>query len=233
VIPLRDDVRNRHAPLMTVLLIAVNAAIFVWEARMPPAQLEQLVFACGMIPARYPLPAGDCDYLPFLTSMFLHGGWLHALSNLWVLWIFGDNVEDRMGATRFLGFYLLCGLLAGALHWVTNPESRVPTIGASGAIAGVMGAYFVLYPRAKVVMLVPIFFWPFFFEIPAVLFLGFWFVTQFFSGTLALGAGETAGGVAWWAHVGGFVAGILLLPFFYSARHSGAPRRPPPQRQSV
>jgi len=225
VIPLRDDIQHRHAPLMTVLLIAVNALVFVWEARLPEPELERLVFTCGMIPARYPLPAGELDYWPFLTSMFLHGGWLHVISNLWILWIFGGNVEDRMGAARFLVFYVLCGLLAGLLHWATNMDSRIPTIGASGAIAGVMGAYFVLYPHARVVTLIPILFWPLFVNIPAVVFLGFWFVMQFFSGTLAVGAGEEAGGVAWWAHVGGFIAGIVLLPVFYSARHSGRPRR--------
>ena len=142
--------------------------------------------------------------------MFLHGGWMHLVANMWTLWIFGDNVEDVMGPLRFLLFYVLCGLCALLMHVATNPESTVPVVGASGAIAGVMGAYFFLYPHARVLILVPLFIISFFFEIPAVFYLLLWFVTQVFSG-LADGGGA---GVAWWAHIGGFVAGMLLLRFF-------------------
>ena len=160
-------------------------------------------------------------WLPFLvTSMFLHGGWLHVFSNMWTLWIFGDNVEDRLGHGRYLGFYLLSGLAAAAIHTLTNTDSTLPTIGASGAIAGVMGAYFVLFPGARVVTLIPIFFWPLFVELPAILYLGFWFLTQFYSGTLSLAAGRDAGGIAWWAHVGGFLVG--------SGDRPGAPQPRPP-----
>ena len=167
--PLRDDVPTRFFPLMTILLIAGNVAVFIYELRLPPRELEALVYLCGIVPARYPLPLGDLDYMPFLTSMFLHSGWVHMLSNVWILWIFGDNVEDRMGPTRFLFFYLLCGLVAGLTHWSTNMGSQVPTIGASGAIAGVMGAYFLLHPTARVITLIPIFFWPLFVTVPAPL----------------------------------------------------------------
>jgi len=216
--PIRDTVPHRHTPVMTLLLISANLAAFAFELSLSPPELRDLLDLCGVVPARYTdplyasrhrLPAHD--YWPFLTSIFLHGGWLHLISNVWTLWIFGDNVEDRTGPLRFLLFYLSCGLLAGGVHLATNPTSMVPTIGASGAIAGVMGAYFVLFPRARIVTLVPVFFWPLFVELPAVTYLGLWFLLQFFSGTLSLTNGAVAGGIAWWAHVGGFLAGIALL----------------------
>ena len=154
------------------------------------------------------------DYWPFLTSMFLHGGWMHIIGNMWTLWIFGDNVEDRMGPLRFVCFYLLCGIAAGLIHWFTNLDSTLPTVGAFGAIAGVLGAYFFLFPYARVIVLVPVFFLPFFFELPALVYLGFWALSQVWSGTLALVGPGDVGGVAWWAHVGGFMAGIVLHFFF-------------------
>jgi len=150
--------------------------------------------------------------------MFLHGGWMHFISNMWSLWLFGDNVEDCMGHLRFLIFYLLCGLAAGFIHFMFNPTAQVPTIGASGAIAGVMGAYFVMFPTARVITLVPIFFLPYFIEIPAVFYLGIWFMMQLFSGMFSLVLPTGAGGIAWWAHVGGFLFGILVLPFFRRRR---------------
>jgi membrane associated rhomboid family serine protease len=146
--------------------------------------------------------------------MFLHGGWMHVIANMWTLYLFGDAVEDRMGPVRYLIFYLLCGLAAGLTHFLTNPTSPVPCIGASGAIAGVLGAYLVLFPTARILTLIPILFFPFIVEIPAVVFLGIWFASQFFSGTLSLISTQYYEGVAWWAHVGGFVAGIVLLPAF-------------------
>jgi len=149
------------------------------------------------------------DWWPFLTSMFLHGGWLHIIGNMWVLWIFGDNVEDVMGPLRYFLFYMVCGLFAGVTQWLTNFSATVPTIGASGAIAGVLGAYFVLFPRAKIVTLLPIFFWPFFVDLPAVFYLLMWFFLQLFSGAIA-GLSSQVGGIAWWAHVGGFLFGALL-----------------------
>ena len=146
--------------------------------------------------------------------MFLHAGVLHLASNMWFLWIFGDNVEDRMGPWRFLVFYVLCGIIAGQVHWWTNPHSVVPTVGASGSIAGVLGAYIVLYPRARVVTLLLLVFWPLTFEMPAFFFLIYWFAIQLLSGAAALLGPEQIGGVAWWAHVGGFIAGVALLPAF-------------------
>jgi len=151
--------------------------------------------------------------LPFIASMFLHGGWLHLIGNMWYLWIFGDNVEDRLGHVRFLLFYLLCGIGAGIAHTLLNPASRIPSIGASGAIAGVLGAYFVTFPFAKVLTVVPILFFVQILEIPAILVLGLWFLMQFLYGTASLAVATSAntGGVAWWAHVGGFLIGIVLL----------------------
>jgi membrane associated rhomboid family serine protease len=149
--------------------------------------------------------------------MFLHGGWLHLITNLWSLWIFGDNVEDRLGPLRYLALYVGCGLVAGLLHLATNPHSGVPTIGASGAIAGVMGAYFVLFPRAQIVTLVPVIIYPLFLRVPAVVYLGLWFAMQLLSGATTV-AGTTTAGVAWWAHVGGFAAGVVLLLVFSGAR---------------
>ncbi|MEJ2219161.1 MAG: rhomboid family intramembrane serine protease, partial [Gemmatimonadota bacterium] len=153
-------------------------------------------------------------YWPFLTHMFLHAGWLHIIFNMWFLWIFGDNVEDRMGRARFLAFYLLCGLVAATTQMLVTPGSTIPSVGASGAIAGVMGAYLFLFPKARVIVLLPIFFFPFFFELPAIVYLIFWFGLQLFSGTLALARPEHVGGIAFWAHVGGFTAGVVLYRLF-------------------
>jgi membrane associated rhomboid family serine protease len=150
---------------------------------------------------------------PFFSSMFLHGGWLHLIGNMWALWIFGDNVEDRLGHLRYFAFYLASGIAAGLLHVLVNPDSMVPTVGASGAIAGVMGAYFRFYPQAKVQTLIPPFFVGPFFELPAVLFLGWWFLLQFCNGSLSLGPRGNFGGVAWWAHVGGFLFGLTACLF--------------------
>jgi membrane associated rhomboid family serine protease len=158
------------------------------------------------------------DYWPFITSMFLHGGWLHIISNMWTLYIFGDNVEDRMGTMRFVMFYFLCGLAAGIVHILTNLSSTIPTVGASGAIAGVLGAYFLLFPTARVITLIPIFIFPLFVEIPAITYLIIWFISQLFSGVLSLGLPDDVGGIAWWAHVGGFVAGMMLHWVFVKGR---------------
>jgi membrane associated rhomboid family serine protease len=161
------------------------------------------------------------NYWPFLTSMLLHAGLIHLAGNMWTLWIFGDNVEDRMGRWRFLAFYVLCGIISGQVHWWTNPHSTVPVIGASGAIAGVLGAYAVLYPHARVQTLVLLLFWPLFFELPAVIFIAVWFGIQFLSGTAALLGPGQLGGIAWWAHIGGFIAGIALHRLFIVGdRHS-------------
>ncbi|MEO0471266.1 MAG: rhomboid family intramembrane serine protease, partial [Bacteroidota bacterium] len=153
-------------------------------------------------------------YLPFLTNMFLHGGWLHLIGNIWTLYIFGDNVEDRMGRFAYLAFYLICGLAASWTHIYFNWGADIPAIGASGAISGVMGAYLFLCPKSRIQMLLPIFYIPFFFKIPAWVYLGYWFLLQLFNGTAELSSTEATGGVAFWAHIGGFVAGLALFFFF-------------------
>ncbi|HEX6886402.1 MAG TPA: rhomboid family intramembrane serine protease [Planctomycetota bacterium] len=213
--PLRDTVPSRGTPFFLWLVVLANALAFAYELSLPEKALEQLIQRYGIVPAELSLTLGGflatpAAYLALVTSMFLHGGWFHVIGNLWTLLIFGDNVEDRMGHVRFLVFYLLCGLVAGGVHVHFHPESTVPTIGASGAIAGVMGAYFVLYPRAKVITLVPLLFYPLFVELPAFVFLGLWLVSQVLSGTAALTTPEAAGGIAFLAHIGGFAAGFLL-----------------------
>ncbi|HWH72367.1 MAG TPA: rhomboid family intramembrane serine protease [Candidatus Sulfotelmatobacter sp.] len=221
MIPLRDDIPASRFPAVTLGLIIVNGLVFLYELALGH-HLEDFLLNFGVIPARYTRPeVAQFFSLPeqlfaFLSSMFLHGGWIHFLGNMWTLWIFGDNVEDRLGRARFVGLYLASGLAAALLHILTNPGSLVPTIGASGAIAGVMGAYFRFYPHARVETLIPPFFLGPTFVLPAVLFLGWWFFLQFFNGALSLGArGQGFAGVAWWAHVGGFLFGFgvcLLAP---------------------
>jgi len=190
-------------------LIALNLTVFGYELTLGP-DLEGFIFTYGFVPAGI-----HAHWLSptWLTSLFLHGGWWHILANLLYLWIFGDNVEDRMGHVRYLVFYLLCGLTANVAQYYAGPSQAVPTLGASGAIAGVLGAYFVLYPYARILTLVPIFFFIQFFQIPAVFFLLIWFVQQFLLGTYSLGT-HAGGGVAWWAHVGGFAAGFALVGLF-------------------
>ena len=231
MIPIQDTVPRTNPPLVTWLLIFANAIVFLIELSMPEYQLQRFFYMFGLVPARYTHPAWAQwigfpldDYWPLITTMFLHSGWLHIIGNMWSLWIFGDNVEDRMGPVRFLIFYFLCGIAAGIVHTLTNPDSTVPAVGASGAIAGVMGAYFFLFPHARIVVAIFLFIFPFFFEIPAVIFIGFWALTQVFSGTLSLANPGQVGGIAWWAHVGGFGAGIILQFFF--ARRGDAYRRP-------
>jgi membrane associated rhomboid family serine protease len=212
VIPLRDTLTRRSFPLVTWLLVAANSAVFLREITLPPAELERVVERFALVPAR----AGTI--VPFFTSMFLHGGWMHVIGNLWTLWIFGDNVEERMGPARYLAFYLLTGLVGGVAHVIANVGSEVPTMGASGAIAGVLGAYLFLFPRAKIVTLVPIFFWPLFLQVPAVFYLLFWFATQVFGGTIAGVDPQSSGGIAYWAHIGGFGAGAILHRAFLLRR---------------
>lgn len=202
MIPLRDVIPSRTTPYVTIAIIAVNVAVFLFELSMGRAA-TRFAFEFGLIPAAF-------SWSAVLTSMFLHGGFLHVGGNMLFLWIFGDNVEDRMGHGRYLLFYLLCGTAAALAQTAMSPGSEVPLIGASGAIAGVMGAYLVLYPHSRIVTLIWIVFFVDFVEIPAIFFLGFWFLLQFVSGvgTVAAGAGSQ-GGVAFWAHVAGFVVGLL------------------------
>jgi membrane associated rhomboid family serine protease len=207
VIPLKDVIPSRTVPIVTITIIVLNSLAFLFELSLPNRVLESFIRVYGVVPA-------DFILLTAVTSLFLHGGWLHFLGNMLYLWIFGDNVEDQLGHGRFVLFYLICGVVAGLAHVFMNPASTVPTIGASGAIAGVMGAYFVLYPHSRILALLPLFvFWEVI-EVPAIFFLGIWFVMQFFSGvgSIAMGASRAAsGGVAFWAHVAGFLAGMATV----------------------
>jgi hypothetical protein len=233
MIPLRDNIPSRTVPFVGYLMIGLCAVVFFLQMQRPP-----LVEKFGMIPARVSEPSQPVEivdqqvrrtpqglevvrvkrpaaespipaWLTMFTCIFLHAGWLHIIGNLWFLYVFGDNVEDRFGHVEFLLLYVGCGLAASAAHYLANPGSTVPTIGASGAIAGVMGAYFVLYPRAQVLTLVPIFIIFYTVVLPAPIFLGIWFVIQFFQGAASLHATQQAG-VAWWAHIGGFAAGAAV-----------------------
>lgn len=211
MIPLRDTIPSSRLPIVTLCIIGINTLIFLGELGLTGQDLAYLFQHWGIVPLRFTHPRLHANYATLLSSMFIHGGWLHIIGNMWSLWIFGDNVEDRMGRAGFLLFYMTSGLAAGAVHIVTNPLSTAPTVGASGAIAGVMGAYLMLFPHATVITLVPIFFFIQIIELPAIFFLIFWFLTQLFSGTLSIAAAgaQQSGGVAWWAHIGGFVVGLL------------------------
>lgn len=225
MIPIRDSVRCERRPLVLAVLIAVNAGAFLFQQTLSPAESIALAYHYGVVPLRYSDPAwaelrglDPGDYFPFLSSVFLHGGWLHILINMWSLWIFGRAVEDRLGPLRFAAFYLLCGLAAGATHAFFASRSPLPALGASGAIAGVIGAYATTFPRAQVVLLVPVLFYPLFFRMPALLFALIWFALQILEGAQQALAPAVAGGIAWWAHVGGFLSGIALMRLM----HSGA-----------
>jgi len=209
MIPLRDVIPSRTTPVVTVTLIIVNALAFFYELSLGDS-VDLFLRTYGLVPAEFSL-------LTLVTSMFLHGGFLHAGGNMLYLWIFGDNVEDRMGHGRFLVFYLLCGAAAALAQTMMQPDSLIPMVGASGAIAGVMGAYLVMYPKSRIVTLVPIIFFIQLIEVPALFFLGIWFLMQFVSGVGSIAAattGEPSGGVAFWAHVAGFVAGVIGVYVF-------------------
>lgn len=223
--PLRDTIPSRTFPFVTLSLIVINLLVFFYELSLGPA-LNNFFIAYGIVPSDYlninlknPVNLVGLS-LPLFTSTFLHGGWFHVIGNMWYLWIFGDNIEDRTGHVRFLFFYLSCGMLAGLTHILMNPYSSIPTVGASGAIAGVMGAYFLLFPRSKILTLVFLFIFIQIIEIPAVFFLGFWILFQFISGSLSAGLTENSGGVAWWAHIGGFLIGLVLVLFFKKSKQT-------------
>jgi rhomboid family protein len=232
MIPIRDDTPRFSTPYITYFLVALNTVVFLFELTFPVPQRDLLMCTFGEVPLRITalltgvhhvnLPiAGlvnvnaQTALVPVLTSMFMHAGWLHLIFNMWFLWIFGDNLEDYLGHFWYLVFYLVAGAAGAALHTALNPLSPIPSVGASGAIAGVMGAYLVLFPSARVTTLVP-FFFIFFVRLPAWLVLGYWFVLQFLSGTATAIAysNQTTGGVAFWAHVGGFAAGVALIKLF-------------------
>jgi rhomboid family protein len=216
VIPIRDSNPTERFPLVTVLLIVINAAVFLYELSLGQRDVQAVVGAYALVPAR--LLSGGLSAsgaapvgVTVITSMFLHGGFLHVIGNMLYLWIFGNNVEDAMGRVRFIIFYLLCGTAAALGHALLNPRSTVPMIGASGAVSGVLGAYLLLYPHARVLTLFILGFFVRMIEVPALIVLGFWFVLQFLS---ALAASPQGGGIAWYAHLGGFAAGMALIGLF-------------------
>lgn len=204
MIPLRDTERSFSKPYVVMAIIAVNVLIFLYELMLPPGALDRFIFSWAIVPDRLALHT-------LVTSMFLHGGWLHILGNMWFLWIFGDNVEDILGHKSFLGFYLACGVIAGVVHLLTNFGSPVPTLGASGAIAGVMGAYMAKFPHSRILTLIPIIIFFTTIEIPAPFLLAYWLLLQVVSGTFSVGQSAMSGGTAWFAHIGGFAAGYLLI----------------------
>ncbi len=219
MIPIRDTIVSRNYPVVNTMLIGINIVVFFVQMSQGPG-LERFVYTYGLVPGRFSIPSisSISSYFTFteqafslISFMFLHGGILHIIGNMWTLYIFGDNVEDRLGSFHYLIFYLGCGLVSGLFHLFLNFHSTVPTIGASGAVAGVMGAYFILYPHSRILTLIPIIFIPWFVEIPAVFFLGFWFFMQVLNAT---SSHAMASGIAWWAHVGGFVAGMAALKLF-------------------
>lgn len=224
--PIRDDAPKSVTPWITYFLILLNVAVFFFEITLGRLDQRAFVFQFGLVPAQVTnalAGAGaaplESALLPFLTSMFLHGGWLHLIANMWALFIFGDNIEDHVGHFPYLLLYLVSGVAASALHVAFNQDSNIPSVGASGAIGGVMGAYFLLFPSARVLTVVPIIFYLSFVWLPAWLVLGFWFVAQFLSGAATSLATQTAqggGGIAFWAHVGGFLAGVALIKLFPS-----------------
>jgi membrane associated rhomboid family serine protease len=217
MLPLRDVIPSRTTPYITITIIVLNALAWFYELSLPRDALPQFLQMYGFVPALFTVPS-------LVTSMFLHGGWSHVIGNMWYLWIFGDNVEDRMGRGRFIAFYLLCGVVAALGQYAMDPGSTLPTIGASGAIAGVMGAYFVLYPHSRVLTLVPLFFYFEIFEMPAIVLLGFWFLMQLFSaGAIAVTASTGGGGVAFMAHVAGFIFGAMGV-FVFRKREAADPR---------
>ncbi len=214
--PIRDTIPSKNYPIVTHSLIGVNIICFLIQLSQGH-DFDRFAYLYGLVPARYTIPE-IASYFTFgqqafalISFMFLHGGFMHILGNMWFLYIFGDNVEDRLGHFRYFLFYILCGFLSGLTHFFLNMHSNLPTIGASGAIAGIMGAYFILHPTSKILTLVPVIIIPFFFEIPAFFFIGIWFIFQFISATSSHG---DVSGIAWWAHIGGFIFGIVLLKVF-------------------
>jgi membrane associated rhomboid family serine protease len=213
MIPLRDTIPAKNYPVVNTAIIGMNIVIFLVQLSQG-VEWNRFAYTYGLVPARYSTPQISVYFsafqqvFSFVSYMFLHGGFWHLLGNMWSLYIFGDNVEDRLGPLRYFVFYIICGIASGISHLLLNLQSNLPTIGASGAIAGVMGAYFILHPRSQILTLIPIIFIPYFIEIPAFIFLGVWFLLQFINAAASQGQ---AAGVAWWAHIGGFIFGIIVL----------------------
>jgi membrane associated rhomboid family serine protease len=225
MIPIRDNIKSRSVPLVVLILIFLNAFVFVVELSLG-AKIEALFMSCGFVPESFfsassyggSLVSG-CRFFPLFSSMFLHGGWMHLIGNMLFLWVFGDNVEDHLGKIKFIVLYFGSGAFASLLQGVTSMNSKTPLVGASGAIAGVLGAYFLLFPFSKVTTLIPILIFPLFIDIPAAIFLLYWFFIQFFNGALSL-AGSSWTQVAWWAHIGGFLLGLFFTLIFGKAKRT-------------
>ena len=219
MIPLRDTVQSRNPPIFTWIIIIINTFVFLYQIRLPAIDLVNFIDTYGLIASRLDFLT-PTTWFPLLSHMFLHGGWLHFLSNMWILFIFGDNVEDRLGGIKFILFYLIGGVSAGIIQAIFA-YSDIPAVGASGAIAAVLGAYFLFFPTARVLTLIPIFIFPWFVRIPAIIYLGLWFITQLWSGLISMTVSEgvSMGGVAWWAHIGGFIVGFFMsIPMAFSNR---------------
>lgn len=221
MIPIKDSIRIPRPPAVTYGLILVNAAVFLYQSILSPDASYIFSVEHALVPRRYFDPVwaiyyglSPDNYWPFITGIFMHGGWLHIILNMWTLYIFGSSLEGRIGRIPFLIFYLLCGVAASFAHAWFNSDSVVPALGASGAIAGVTGAYAVTFPRAKILILIPIVIIPLFFHIPALAFALIWFGLQFLQGAIDLVSSSMGGGIAWWAHIGGFIAGVALIPLF-------------------
>jgi len=227
MIPLRDTTPTHNYPVVNTTIIGINVVVYFIQI-LQGAEINRFIYIYGLVPARYSLPqiaeyfTTGQQLFSLISFMFLHGGFWHILGNMWSLYIFGDNVEDRLGPIRYALFYLLCGISSGLSHLILNLNSNLPTIGASGAIAGVMGAYFLLHPRSKILTLIPIFFIPYFINIPAFIFLGLWFLLQFIN---AAGSQGAVSGIAWWAHIGGFIFGMLFLKLFSTLPDRGLSSR--------
>jgi membrane associated rhomboid family serine protease len=227
MIPLRDTTPTRNYPVVNTAIIGINVVVYFIQILQGP-EINRFIYIYGLVPARYSLPQIGFHFNAYhqafslVSFMFLHGSFWHILGNMWSLYIFGDNVEDHLGPLRYALFYLLCGMASGISHVILNLHSNLPTIGASGAIAGVMGAYFILHPKSKILTLIPIFFIPYFLNIPAYIFLGLWFLLQFIN---AAGSHGNMSGIAWWAHIGGFVFGMLFLKLFSALPDTGLSNR--------
>ncbi len=217
--PIRDTVRTRSFPFINWMIIILNGLVFFLLSNLSPSGLDQFLDSFALIPALIDV-SQPFSLILFFTHIWMHGSLFHLISNMWMLFIFGDNVEDRMGSVRYLLFYILGGIFAGILQFYFAADATIPTLGASGAIAAVMGAYFLFFPHSKVITFVPIFFFGWFINIPSLIFLGIWFVSQVFSGVIELtaAAGGAMGGVAWWAHIGGFLFGLILANPFCTGR---------------
>ena len=235
MIPIRTSVEVREIPGTVVGLIVANLVVFLVQEGLPADMAKQFILHNALVPARYTDPdlarelgLGPHNFLPLLTSSFMHVGWAHLVVNMWTLWLFGRALEERLGTLRFILLYLACGLVAGLAHFAFNLDSSVPALGASGAIAGVVGGYTLVHPLARVAVLTPVLFFPVVFHLPAVVYTALWFAFQFISGIAESAAPGDTGGIAWWAHIGGFVAGLALVRLVGSKRHRtreiGAPR---------